>query len=68
MTRIISDEEIFEVKYPYLGNLVNKSLWVTDSDRAIARAQRDSSDAEQPKSQSAEIREELQNVGVLLSR
>ena len=47
MTRIISDEEIFEVKYPFLTHLVNKSLWVTDRDRAIARAQRDSSDAEQ---------------------
>ena len=44
MTRIISDEEIFEVKYP---NLVNKSLWITGRDRAIVRAQRDSSDAEQ---------------------
>lgn len=47
MTKIISDEEIFDVKYPYLPHLVNKSLWVTDRDRAIARAQRDSSDAGQ---------------------
>lgn len=47
MSRIISDEEIFDAVFPNLPHIENKSPWITDRDRAIAKAQRDNSDVEQ---------------------
>jgi len=46
VSRIISNEEIFDVVFPNLPHIENKSLWITGRDRVIVRAQRDSSDAE----------------------